>query len=118
MSQQQYNDLISTMLKQKHALAKLRAELKERKKKMYFEYKKFGHLACNCRNKGVEEKKTPASQNRFEMLSSRVMRCGVEIRKQERKRKEEVIRCFKYREEEHQWKECPRRGKERGERVV
>jgi len=107
------------MLKQKHALAKLRAELKGRKRKMYFEYKKFGHLAYNCRNKGVEEKKTPASQNRFEMLLSRVMRCGVEIRKQERERKkEEVIWCFKCGEEEHQWKECPRRGKERGERVV
>ena len=70
---------------------------------MYFEYKKFRHLACNCRNKGVEEKKIPTSQNRFEMLLSRVMRYGIEIRKQERERKEEeVIWCFKCREEEHQ----------------
>jgi len=103
MSQQQYNDLISTMLKQKHALTKLRAELKGRKKKMYFEYKKFRHLAYNYRNKGVEEKKIPASQNRFEMLLSKVMRYGVEIRKQERERKkEEVIWYFKCREEEYQ----------------
>ena len=79
------------MLKQKHALAKLRAELKGRKRKMYFEYKKFRHLACNCRNKGVEEKKIPASQNRFEMLLSRVMRYRVEIRKQERERKEKEV---------------------------
>jgi len=90
------------MLKEKHALAKLRAELEGRKRKMCFEYKKFGHLACNCRNKGVEKKKTSAPQNRFEVLSSRVMRCRVEIRKQERERKEEeAIRCFKCREEEH-----------------
>jgi len=87
MSQQQYNDLMSTMLKEKHAFAKLRAELERRKRKMCFEYKKFGHLARNCRNKGVEEKKTSAPQNRFEVLLSRVMRCGIEIRKQERKRK-------------------------------
>ena len=87
------------MLKEKHTLAKLRVELKERKGKMYFECKKFGHLVYNCRNKGVGEKKTSASQNRFEMLSSRVIRYRVEIKKQEKKRKEEeAIQCFKYKE--------------------
>jgi len=102
MSQQQYNDLMGTMLKEKHTLTKLRAELEEKKKMMYFECKKFRHLACNCRNKGVGEKKTSAPQNKFEMLSSRVMKCGIEIRKQERERKEEkVIWCFKCREEGH-----------------
>jgi len=80
---------MGTMLKEKRTLTKLRAELKERKGKMCFEYKKFRHLAYNCRNKGVREKKTSTSQNRFEMLSSRVMKYGVEIRKQKRKRKKE-----------------------------
>ena len=73
-----------------------------RKEKMCFEYKKFRHLTHNCRNKEVGEKKTSASQNRFEMLLSRVMKCGLEIRKQKRERKEkEVIWYFKCREEEH-----------------
>ena len=75
---------MSTMLKEKCAFAKLRTELEGRKGKICFECKKFRHLAHNCRNKGVEEKKTLAPQNRFKMLSSRVMRCRVEIRKQER----------------------------------
>jgi len=42
-------------------------------------------------------------QNRFEVLLSKVMRCGVEIiRRQERDRKEEgkAICCFKYCKEE------------------
>jgi len=82
---------MGTILKEKYILTKLRAELKERKGKIYFEYKKFRHLAHNCRNKGVGEKKTSASQNIFEMLSSRVMKCGVEIRKQKKKRKEEEV---------------------------
>jgi len=88
------------MLKEKHILTKLRTKLKERKRKMCFEYKKFGHLACNCRNKGVGEKKTSVPQNRFEMLSSRMIKCGEEIRKQkkEKKKKEEAIQCFKYKE--------------------
>jgi len=41
-----------------------------------------------------------------------MMRCGVEIRRQKGDRKEEeVIQCFKCREEGHQWKECPRKKK-------
>jgi len=81
MSQTQYDLLISNLLKEKHALAKLRAELEGRWGKMCFECKKFGHLACNCRNKREGEKKMLVPQNRFETLSSRVIRCGVEIRK-------------------------------------
>jgi len=46
------------MLNQKHVLAKLRAELEERRGKMCFECKKFRHLAHNCRNKRKEEKRT------------------------------------------------------------
>jgi len=58
---------------------------------MCFECKKFGHLAHNCRNKREGEKRTLVSQNKFEALSSRVMRCGVEIRRQEEDRKERVV---------------------------
>ena len=54
------------------------------------------------------------------MLSSRVMRCRVEIREQERDRKEKrkAICCFKCKKERYQQKECLERKKERRERVV
>jgi len=91
MSQTQYDLLRSNLLKEKHALAKLRAELEGRQRKMYFECKKFRHLAYNCRNKREGEKRTLVSQNRFEALSSRVIRCGVEIRRQEENGRERVV---------------------------
>jgi len=48
-----------------------------------------------------------------------VIRCGVEIRRQEGDRKEEeAIQCFKCKEEGHWWKECQKRRKEGRERVV
>ena len=86
MSLEQYNSILSSMLKQKWSLARLREELKERKGKLCFSCKKFGHLAWNCRNKKEEEKGTTALQNKFEVLSSRVMQCEVEervVRRQE-----------------------------------
>jgi len=87
---------MSSMLNQKCALTKLRAELEGRKGKMCFSYKRFRHLACNCRNKGEEGKKTLVPQNRFKVLSSRIMRCGIEIGKQEEeKRKEEAVRVVR-----------------------
>jgi len=58
------------MLKQKQSLTRLREELEERKRKLYFSYKKFGHLAQNCRNKEEKEKGKAISQNKFEVLSS------------------------------------------------
>jgi len=91
MSQTQYDLLISNLLKEKHALTKLRAELEGRWGKMCFKCKKFGHLACNCRNKRKGEKRTLVSQNRFEALSSRVMKYRVEIRRQEENRRERVV---------------------------
>ena len=51
MSQTQYNSLMSNLLKERRALAKLRPELKEKKGKMCQYCKKFGHLAQNCKNK-------------------------------------------------------------------
>jgi len=119
MSQTQYDLLMGNLLKEKHALAKLRAKLEGRQKKLCYGYKKFGHLAHNYRNRRKGEKKTLILQNRFEVLLSRVMRCGVEIRRQERDRKEEgkAICCFKCKEG-HRWKECPERRKKKRERVV
>jgi len=94
---------MSNLLKEKCVLALLRAELEERLGKLCYEYKKFRHLARNYRNRREMEERTSISQNKFEVLPSRVMRCGVEIRRQKRERKEEkVIQCFKYRKEGYQ----------------
>jgi len=45
MSQEQYNNLLSSLLKEKRALTKLRVELEERKGKLCKSCKRFGHLA-------------------------------------------------------------------------
>jgi len=52
---------MSTMLKEKYALAKLRAELEGQKGKICWCCKKFGHLAQNCKNQ--------VSQNLFSHIS-------------------------------------------------
>jgi len=80
MSLQQYNSIMSNMLKEKHTLTKLREELERRKGKLCFSCKKFGYLACNCRNNKEGEKGTTISQNKFEVLLSRVMQSGVKER--------------------------------------
>jgi len=56
MSQTQYDSLMSNLLKEKHALAKLRAELEGKQGKLCYGCKKFGHLACNYRNRREGEK--------------------------------------------------------------
>jgi len=71
---------MSSMLKQKQSLTRLREELKKRKEKLCFSYKKFGHLAQNYRNREGEEKGKAIPQNKFEVLSSQVMQYGVEER--------------------------------------
>ena len=106
MSQTQYNQLMSNLLNEKHALAKLRAELEGRKGKLCRCCKKFGHLARNCRNKREEEKGTVVPQNKFEVLRSRVMQCGIEERVV-RNLRTVVIRCFKCGKEGHKYRECP-----------
>jgi len=118
MSQEQYNSLMSNLLKQKRSLTKLRKELEGRKGKLCFSCRKFRHLAQNCRNKEGEEKGEVISQNKFEMLSSRVIRCKVELRRQETEEKSWVVECFKCGEEEHKCRECPLWERERKMRVV
>jgi len=77
ISQSQYNSLMSDLLNQKHALAKLRAELEGRKERMCWCCRKFRHLAHNYRNKRGEMKRKPIPQNKFEMIVSRVIQCEV-----------------------------------------
>jgi len=64
---------MSNLLNEKHALAKLRAELEKRREKLCHYYKKFGYLAHNYRNKKEGEKGTTSLQNKFKVLSSRVI---------------------------------------------
>jgi len=106
MSQEQYNALLSNLLKEKRALAKLREELERRKRRLCKRCKGFGHLARGCRKlkEGVEGTVVP--QNKFEVLKSRVMQCGIEERVV-RSMKTVVVRCFKCKEERHKCRECP-----------
>jgi len=97
---------MSNLLNEKRALAKLRAELEGRKGKLCQCCKKFRHLARNCRNRRGEEKGTVISQNKFEILSSRVMQCGVE-EKTIRSIRTLGVKCFRCREEGHKCRECP-----------
>ena len=106
MSQEQYNNLLSSLLKEKHALAKLRVELEERKGKLCKSYKRFGHLARNYRNRKGEKKGVEIPQNKFEVLKSRVIQCGVEERVV-RSMKMAVVRCFRCESEGHKCRECP-----------
>jgi len=107
MSQTQYKQLMSNLLKEKHTLAKLRAKLEERRGKLCWYCKGFRHLAHNCRKEKEEEGK-PVPHNKFEVLASRVMRCGVEIRRKKVKEMVEKIVCyFKCRKKEHCCRECP-----------
>jgi len=70
MSQKQYNALLSNLLKEKCALAKLRVELEGKKGKLCQSCRGFGHLARNCRNRKEEEKGAKTPQNKFEVLRS------------------------------------------------
>ena len=95
------------MLNQWHTLAKLRAEIEIKEGRVCWEYKRFGHLACNCRNKTREIKEKPILQNKFEVIASRVIQCGVreEVRRQETEEKEvQYFRCWGI--EHYKW-ECP-----------
>jgi len=77
---QQYNSLMSNLLKQKHALTSLRAKLEGKKEQECWSCKGFGHPAQNCRNKEEKKKKETTPQNKFEVLSSRVIQYDVKKR--------------------------------------
>ena len=104
MSQTQYKTLMSNLLKQKHSLAKLRKELEEKEEKLCQYCKKFGHLACNCRNV-KEEREKAIPLNKFEILSSRVIQSGDKGRTI-RRIEAVVVECYKCGEKEHKCREC------------
>ena len=108
MSLDQYNFLMSNMLNQQCALTKLRAELEGRDRRKCWSCKKFRHLACNCRNKNEKKKGEPIPRNKFEVLSSRVMRC--EVREEVRIKRNEMVeevKCFRCWGVGHFKWECP-----------
>jgi len=98
---------MSSLLKQQQVLAKLRKELKGKERRKCWKCQQFGHLAKNCRSKGRRDEKKKEGGNRFEVLTNRVMQCGVrEVRRQEIV--ENKIQCFKCGEEGHKKWECPK----------
>ena len=109
MSLDQYNSLMSRMLNQWHALAKLRAEIEGRERRVYQECRKSGHLVCNCRNRKEKIKGKPISQNKFEIIASRVMQCRVkkEVKVRRQETVKEGVQCFRYWGMGHYKWECP-----------
>ena len=108
MSLEQYNFLMGSMLNQQYVLAKLRAEIEGREGRVCWGCRRFGHLACNCRNM-KEAKGKLVSQNRFEVIASRVIQCGVrkETKVKRQKIVEERVQYFRCQRIGHYKWECP-----------
>ena len=92
MSLDQYNSFISGMLNQWHILTKLRAEIKGREERVCWECRKFGHLVHNYRNRKKEIKGKPTSQNKFEMIASRVIQ--YRVKKEVKVRRQEIVATY------------------------
>jgi len=67
---------MSNMFNERHAFAKLRAELEGRERRICRRCGKFGHLTRKCRNREEQKKRTVVG-NRFEALRSKVMQYRV-----------------------------------------
>jgi len=96
---------MSSLLKEKCALTKLRVELERRKEKLCRKCKGFRYLAYNCRNEKEEGKGTTISQNKFEILRSRVIQCEVEERVI-RRQKSVMVKYVKCGKKGHKYKKC------------
>ena len=96
---------MSSLLKEKHALTKLKEKLKRRREKLCRKYKGFRYLAQNYRNKGKKKKERVTLQNKYEVLSSRVIQYRIEERIT---RRQEVvgIKYFKCGERGHKCRVC------------
>ena len=116
MSLEQYNKLMSNILNERRALAKLRAELEGREGRLCRKCGSFGHLAQKCRKERKQKKRTVGG-NRFKPLRSRVMQCGVREAKRQEK-VEEVVKCFTCGEEGHKKWECPRKRESKREEAA
>jgi len=77
MSLEQYNNLVSDMFGQRQALAKLRAELERKERRLCRYCRRFGHIARKYRSRQKKKERMVVLQNKFEMLRNRVMNCGV-----------------------------------------
>jgi len=97
---------MSNLLKEKCTLTKLGKELEERREKLCRKCKGFGYLAQNCRNKEEKEKRNVVPKNKFEVLNSRVMQCGLEERTIRRQEETRRVECFKCGKEGYKCKEC------------
>jgi len=96
---------MSNLLKGKHALASLRAKLEGRQERECWKCRGFRHRAQHCRKEEKEKGKlTP--QNKFEILASRVIKYGVELRRQETKQEEWEVEYYKCGKKGHKCKEC------------
>jgi len=116
MSLDQYNKLMSDMLNERHALAKLRAELEGRERRLCRCCGRFRHLTWNCK-KGKEWRKKTVAANRFKVLGSQVMQCGVkEVRRQKVVREE--VKCFGCGKKGHKKWKCPNMKKRKQEEAA
>jgi len=106
---------MSDMLNERHALAKLRAELESREGRICKKCGRFRHLVWKYKS-GEEQKKKMMIEHRFEVLKSQVMQCGVKEVRQEIE--EEEVGCFKCEEKGHKKWECLKKNERRREKVA